>query len=167
MFLLMLALAAVTISPEGVTAVTAESTVDDLAVLFGEENLEETREHLGEGFYSEGTLIFGGTDNELSVVWDEGRITEVRVTGTSSTPEGISLGSTLIELEEVIGPFQMAGFAWDCEGYVNLESTIYEGLYIRLTPTGETPERFMGDELFSSSEMRELNPVVTDLRILF
>lgn len=167
MILLLSVLTAVTVSPEGVTVITAESTMEELVEMFGEENLETTREHLGEGFYSEGTLIFGGTDKELAVVWDEGSISEVRITGTNATPEGIALGSTLAELEEVIGPFEMAGFAWDCEGYADLEGTLYEGLYIRLTPEGETPERFMGDRMFTSEELRELNPVVTDLRILF
>ena len=167
MILLLFALTAFGVSPEGITVITAESTMEDLVEFFGEENLETTREHLGEGFYTEGTLIFGGTENELAVVWDDGIISEIRINGTDATPEGITLGSSLADLEEVIGPFEMAGFAWDCEGYVNLEGTIYEGLYIRLTPVGETPECFMGDRLFSSEEMRELNPVVTDLRIVF
>ena len=48
MILLLFVLTAVTVSPEGVTVITAESTMEELVEMFGEENLETTREHLGE-----------------------------------------------------------------------------------------------------------------------
>lgn len=156
------------VTPEGVAGITAESSQDNLAELFGSGNIETTREHLGEGYYSEGAVVYGGTENELAVVWEDGFISQIRIQGPGlKTPEGIGLGSSLTDLEEVIGEFEMAGFAWDAEGYVNLEGTIYEGLYMRLTPEVGVPERFLGDSMFSSGELREYNPVLTDLRVMF
>jgi len=156
-----------TVTPEGIAGITAESTIEDLAAIFGQENLQETREHMGEGFYSDGTLVNGGTEGEFAVVWERGLISEIRITGTASTVEGIALGATLTDLEEVIGPFEMAGFAWDYEGYVQLDGTIHEGLYMRLTTEEEIPEHLIGDRLFRSEELRELNLVLTDFRIIF
>lgn len=155
------------ITPEGIAGITRDTVREDLAV-FGEENLEDTREHLGEGYYGEGTLIAGGTENELAVIWEEGRISQIRIQGSGPrTAEGIGLGSRLTDLEAVIGEFLMAGFAWDAEGWVDLQGTVYEGLYIRLVPDTPVPERFMGDGLFPSSELREYDPVITDMRVLF
>lgn len=155
------------ITPEGIAGITRNTVREDLAVL-GEENIEDTREHLGEGYYSDGTLIGGGTENEMVVIWEEGIISQIRIQGSGPrTAEGIGLGSRLTELEAVIGEFQMAGFAWDAEGWVDLQGTVYEGLYIRMVPDTPLPERFMGDGLFSSSELREYNPAITDMRVLF
>jgi len=157
-----------TVSPEGVAGISSKSSMDDLIAIFGTENLEATRENLGEGFYSEATLVNAGTWNELSVIWDGESISEIRINSSGPrTAEGIGIGSTLTDLEEVIGEFEMAGFAWDAEGYVDLEGTIYYGLYIRLTPEVGVPVCYIGDILFSSAEMREYNPVVADFRILF
>lgn len=157
-----------TVTPEGIAGITAETTLEELENIFDPENLETTMEHLGEGFYSEATLIYPGTGNELAVVWEENSISQIRIQGSLlKTAEGIGLGSTLADLEGVIGEFEMAGFAWDYEGYADLEGTQYEGLYIRLTPEVGVPVRFIGDEMFSSEDLREYNPVIVDLRIVF
>jgi hypothetical protein len=168
-----------TVTASGVAGITCVTTLSDIEAMFGAENIENTREHMGEGYYSECTVINGGTDNELSVVWNPGEgissVAEIRIRGSGlHTAEGIGLGSSLIELESVIGEFEVAGFAWDGEGYVVLEGTCCEGLFIRVTPALETVEHnpglitgFSGDTLFPSSAMRELNPVITDFRIRF
>lgn len=157
-----------TVTPGGIAGITAETTLEDLEMMFGPENVEATREHIGEGYYSEGARIFPATGDQLTVVFDQGLVSSITVEGPGpKTADGIGLGSSLIDLEEVIGEFEMAGFAWDYEGYVNLDGTIYEGLYMRLTPEVGVPERFMGDNLFSSEELRVYNPVVTDFRVIF
>lgn len=159
---------AYTVSPEGVAGITAESTAEDLTAIFGPENIETVREDLGEGYYCDATLINPGTADELSIIWTDGAISEIRINCSGPrTAEGIGLGSTLTDLEEVIGEFEMAGFAWDAEGYVDLDGTIYQGLYIRLTPEVPVPSEYMGDMLFPSAEMRQFDPVVTDLRVFF
>jgi len=157
-----------TVTPEGIAGISSETTLEDLEMLFGPENVEATSEHIGEGYYSEGARIFISEEDQLTVVFDEGLVSSITVESAGpKTAEGIGLGSSLTDLEEVIGEFEMAGFAWDYEGYADLDGTVYEGLYMRLTPEVGVPERFMGDSMFSSAELREYNPVITDLRVIF
>ncbi len=164
----MLVLPDMTVTPEGIAGISSETTLDYLEMLFGPENVEATSEHIGEGYYSEGARVFISDEDQLTVVFDEGLVSSITVESAGpKTAEGIGLGSSLTDLEEVIGEFQMAGFAWDYEGYAELDGTIYEGLYIRLTPEVGVPERFMGDSMFPSGELREYNPVITDFRVIF
>lgn len=157
-----------TVSPEGIAGITGETAFEDLEAIFGPENVEATTEHLGEGFYSEGARIFPAEGYQLTLIFEEGLVASITVDGPGPrTAEGIGLGSTLTDLEEVIGEFEMAGFAWDFEGYANLEGTAYEGLYIRLTPEIPVPDRFLGDSMFPSRELREYDPVITDMKVLF
>ncbi len=159
-------ISSLSLSPDGFAGITPETTMDYLVETFGEENVESAREHLGEGYYSEGAVVFGGTEREFSVVWEEGILTQIRFQGPAiTTAEGIGIGSTLAELEAVVGEFPMAGFAWDAEGWADLEGTVYEGLYIRLTPEAPVPEEFLGDELFSSADFREYHCRIADLRL--
>ena len=157
-----------TVSPSGIAGITSDTTLEDIEMIFGPENVEATREHIGEGYYSEGACIFIPGEEQLTVIFEEGLVSSITVESAGpKTAEGIGLGSSLTDLEEVIGEFRMAGFAWDYEGYADLQGTIYEGLYMRLTPEVGVPERFIGDEMFSSAELREYDPVITDFRVVF
>lgn len=158
------------VTPEGVAGIARGTTRQELALVFDGARMEETTENLGEGQYLSVTVIYPGTDYELAVFWnEEGTPMEVRMRGGYwRTPEGIGLGSTLTELEEAVGGFELLGYAWDNEGYALLWDTPYEGLFIRLLPEGgESPAEFMGDIAFPSSLLRGLNPVVTDFRVRF
>ncbi|HOP26408.1 MAG TPA: hypothetical protein PLM22_00800 [Candidatus Sabulitectum sp.] len=160
------AIATLTVSPEGFQGITPETTMEYLVETFGAENVEEVREHLGEGYYSEGALVYGGTEQEFSVVWEEGMVTQIRFTGPAiTTGEGIGIGSTLEDLEAVIGEFPMAGFAWDAEGWADLEGTLYEGLYIRLTPEAPVSEEYLGDAMFSSADFHGCQCRIADMRL--
>ena len=156
------------VTPGGVAGIDATTTLKQLEDMFADETIEHTREHLGEGYYSEGSSVWRGTDMEIAVVWNEnGTPMEIRLIGEAwRTADGIGLGSTLTELEAVIGEFEIAGFAWDNEGYADLWETPYEGIFIRLLPRGPA-EDFIGDSFFPSSSMRSLNPVVVDFRVFF
>jgi len=111
---------------ERVGFVTAETTDASLKALFGASNVESVDVYLGEGFTSPGTAVYpSDTTRRIEVVWsDETRTVpkEVRLTGDSSvwrTAEGISLGSTLREIERLNGyPFRLVGFAFDYGGTI-------------------------------------------------
>lgn len=159
-----------TVTTEGVAGITRDVTRDSIEILFEKGDIRHTTEHLGEGYYARGTVVYPGTGHELAILWNEdGSLMQIRIRGEHwSTSEGIRLGSTLADLEAVLGEFEIAGFAWDNEGYANLWDTPYEGFFIRLLPEdGEIPPGLMGDIFFSSSEMRDLNPVVADFRVTF
>ena len=156
------------VTPEGVAGITFETTREDLNDLFAPDDLEDTSEHLGEGYYARGTVILPGSPWEIAVVWEDDNPGEIRIKGDSlRTEDGIGLGSTLAELVEISGPVEIAGFAWDMEGFVNLLETPLEGLFIRVTPFGEVPDEFMGDSMFFSEDMMGMDLRVTDFRIFF
>lgn len=176
-----------------VGAVTAQTSDASLEALFGPDNVQRIDVYLGEGFTAPGTAIYPNDPmRRLEVVWSDGARTkpkEVRLTGDSSvwqTAEGISLGSTLREIERLNGfPFKLAGFAFDyagtivdcgrglltmlgCSGADDFKRAQQDRLVvIRLRPdvtaTG-TPEyrQVRGDRLFSSGHpaMQALNPRV-------
>src|SRR5262245_37520260 len=106
--------------------ITAQTSDAALEALFGPDNVQRADVYLGEGFTAPGTVVYpNDATRRLEVVWsDIARTTpkEVRLTGDSSvwqTAEGISLGSTLREIERLNGsPFKLAGFAFDCAGTI-------------------------------------------------
>ena len=157
---------------------------EELGMVFGDRKLFDTTIDVGEGTFLPGTIIRKGSGTEIRVVWmdsDMDMPAEVwAVGGDLHTARGIRIGTTLRELEEIMGPFELAGFAWDCEGTVFLEGTYLEnysgGLIIRLSPGPEAIaahrnayDRMMGDRVFSSTDqdMQTLNPSVYDLGLLF
>jgi hypothetical protein len=97
------------------------------------------------------------------VVWvDDSRqqVTEVREFGSAwTTPEGLGPGSSLADMQAVLGSFEFYGFNWDYGGTVLFDGTPlaeYQGLlFLRLQPLNrEAPElnSFIGDGAFSSED---------------
>ena len=162
----------------------------ELQGIFGVENVEAIDVELGEGFSEPGTAVFpDDAARRIEIAWtDSSRSApkEVRITGEASswrTSEGISLGSTLKEIERINGyPFRLAGFAFDYGGTitgcgrgrlamlgcndgsgVRLERQVV----LRLSPGNEAralPEygQVIGDREFSSGHpaMQALDPSV-------
>lgn len=175
---------------ERVGPITATTSEAMLETLFGPENIERVDVHLGEGFTEPGTAVYpADATQRIEVVWrDDTRaaVKEVRLTGESSkwkTPEGISLGSTLKEIERLNGfPFRLAGFAFDYGGTITdcgrgrlriLGCADRHGVLrgrlvvLRLSPSVEAWRRpeyrlVLGDRNFSSGHpaMQTLNPSV-------
>ena len=174
-----------------VGAITAQTSDAALEALFGPDNVQRTDVYLGEGFTAPGTVVYpGDATRRVEIVWRDGSRTapkEVRLTGESSawqTAEGISLGSTLREIERLNGsPFKLAGFAFDYEGTIvdcgrgRLSMLGCSGesegpprgrlVVIRLRPgddAARAPEyrQVVGDRVFSSGHpaMQALNPRV-------
>ncbi|MEN8260720.1 MAG: hypothetical protein ABFS02_09070 [Pseudomonadota bacterium] len=182
---------------ERVGPVTATTSEVMLERLFGADNVERVDVHLGEGFTEPGTTVFPGAPTErIEIVWrDDARAAprEVRLTGDASrwrTAEGISLGSTLKEIEHLNGfPFRLVGFGFDYGGTITHcgrgrlrmlscsspdEAPQGRLVILRLGPAVRSrmrPEygQVLGDRDFSSghSAMQALNPRVYQMILSF
>lgn len=145
-----------------VGGITPKFSKADVIELFGEENIERYEISIGEGDVAEGTRIYTGTNDEFLIEWNEETNTPVRITieksGTKwKTQEGITIGTTLDQLEKINGkPFMVTGFGWDYEGRsVSWENgTLPTALQLdfehkELSPSEES--QVAGDRLFSSN----------------
>jgi hypothetical protein len=175
---------------ERVGPITATTSEAMLETLFGARHVEQVDVYLGEGFTEPGAVVYPGTPmRKIEIVWrDTARagVKEVRLTGDSSiweTAEGISLGSTLKEIERLNGyPFRLLGFDWDYGGTItdcgrgrldmvgcaDRDGVSQEpSVVLRLRPSVEGRERrelrqVLGDREFSSGHpaMQALDPGV-------
>lgn len=125
------------------------------------------------------TLLFAGTRNEVEFIWGDTTqftdLLEVNVFNENSdwaTPEGITMGTALKELEQFNKkPFKYYGFGWDYSGTVNwLEGHLFErGIFVCLRyPLDQTVVQYdslLGDqEIKSDSALSQrANPVVVQL----
>ncbi|MEO1208067.1 MAG: hypothetical protein AAFX78_00860 [Cyanobacteria bacterium J06638_20] len=152
---------------ERVGAIDASTSRTELAELYGEENLTDADIPVGEGFVEAGTALDMGEGRSLNLIWsDETRTQplEARDLGEAwKLPEGIGVGTSLEELEEILGPFELTGFGWDYGGTVFFEGTPlaeYDGLvWVRLAPPdsrlADSPGAFeavMGDRMIPSDD---------------
>jgi hypothetical protein len=172
--------------------VTSEA---DLRKLFGAAQVKSDKVYIGEGFVCEGAILFPNDPlRTADIVWMDvthrARPLSVRISTKKSlwrTAEGVTLGTSLIELERLNGkPFKFLGFGWDYSGTVvsweggkleTFKSAQEHGhrLIVRLTPdppaetTPDEADRISGDrELLSSDPLiQRLNPKVYDLEYDF
>jgi hypothetical protein len=144
--------------------------------------------YLGEGEVMPGTVLYpDDPDKRIEIVWKNATArrypARALLRGTRSRwrlPQGITLGTTLAELERLNGrPFTMAGFGWDYSGAV----TSWEGgalnslkgrawLYLEPAPgKNQDPSyaQVQGDRDVSSSfpAMRALAPRITRIQVTF
>jgi len=160
----------------------------DLQMGYGAQNVRQTVVHLGEGETASGTVVFPNDSTQrVEVLWHD---TEHRrypaaaiLAGDKSLwqlPEGITLGTTLHDLERLNGrPFQLAGFGWDYAGAIlswnggALDSIFGRDMRLFLKPpagaNGDLYAQAMGDRPFSSSShpMRAINPKIYRIRVEF
>ncbi len=164
---------------QSVGPVTADTSHDDLVKIFDPARLAEVDAPIGEGFVRPGTRVKLHENRSFTIVWadaDRTQVAEVRDIGSGwRTPEGIRPGMSIEELEAVLGPFQLSGFAWDYGGTVMLEGTTLDSydsqLIVRLQPTPEDTHQtqalreVLGDELVDSDHesFDEIHPVVDEI----
>lgn len=182
---------------ERVGPITAGTSEAMLRSLFGPENVVPGNVYVGEGFSEPGAAVYPDDAMQyLEIIWQDNTraaVRAVRLTGDSTrwhTAEGISLGSTLKEIEAQNGfPFRLFGFAWDYGGTVAgcgrgrlqlLGCTGDDGsrqtrsILLRLQPDVEAralPEyrQVLGEKEFSSGHpaMQALNPGVYQILVTF
>lgn len=155
--------AAAVLPGDSVGPVTASTTRASLGEAVDASDLRDERIDIGEGVFTAGTIIYGGTDRELRVAWtdDEGSdIDNVRIIGRAWTlPGGLHLGDNLATVEKGLGgPFALYGFGWDYAGTIKLDNTALERfadtltLRLALAPDATTPESLLGDGTLRSSQ---------------
>jgi hypothetical protein len=161
----------------------------DLGAGYGAQNVRHVTVSLGEGEAVSGTLLYPeDPEKRVEIVWMNASARRYPVhailRGTRSRwtlPRGITLGTTLAELERLNGrPFTMAGFGWDYSGAVTdweggALSSMFKGrawLYLEPAPGKDQDPTFaqvQGDRDISSTSpaMRALAPRITRIRVSF
>lgn len=157
--------------------VTATTSRTQLAQIYGEAALRDESVPVGEGFTEPGTVVSPGTDQQFTIVWlDKQRRRPLLAKDFGpdwKTPEGIGLGMTYADLQQVLGRFQVYGFEWDYGGSVSLQGSHLEAYYgeliLRLSADksaiAQHPQAYlavMGDRLFPSDDP---NLAVLDLTV--
>lgn len=164
---------------ERVGAITGDASEDSLRAIYGGDRVESVLVSKGEGFFCKGSRVLFDNGEFLEVTWldTEAKASPdfIQVKGKSwQTGDGISLGISLQEIEEINGkPFRLLGFEWDYGGTIisweggNLEGQPRE-MWLALTPdqeayqqtSGNEAGQVSGDREFSSGHpvMQKLNP---------
>ena len=136
----------------------------DLPRLYGAANLKHGKNDGPDEDVFEGIKLFAGTADEFRVLLthDRRQISHLRferLNGTWRTADGIRVGLTPAELEQIIGgPFRLYGFDWQYGGLVTLRDNpgrrLPKGLVIAFTPQKAVPQadeaEVSGDRLISS-----------------
>lgn len=163
---------------ESVGPIEAGTTREQLAEIYGADNLSDTDYPIGEGETVPGTIIYPGTSREVTVVWMPGqteqKIDRVVITGEEwLLPDGIRHGDELAEVEEINGgPFMIYGFGWDYGGVGYFKGgALDRKVQIWFRPAveeGPDYEAVLGDSLFNSSDdaMRKVDPRAAEVAII-
>lgn len=165
--------------------ISGQTTQEELRRAFPSGAVAFTDVALGEGFTRPGAVVYPDDDAlRLEVLWTDTlevpRAEMVVLRGDTSawhTPDGLSLGTTLAELESINGrPFRLTGFGWDYSGTVVdwnggrlAPDSGSHRLVVRLLPddADDVPSRLLGDSDFASddSAMAVLAPHVTEIYV--
>ncbi len=169
---------------ERVGSITPQTTRNDLAKIFGESQLSDETISGPEGIGKIPiTKVNLGKGRSFTVNWDNNRqkIQYISNLGPEwKTPEGINVGTSLEQLQQILGEFNLTGLAWDYGGYVNLENTKLSKYQGKLSIRVDAPEyvinkypkqyqRVTGDSQFSSNDpnWKNLNIRVSQITVQF
>jgi hypothetical protein len=172
----------VVIPGQRVGQVTASTSRQQLAELYGEANLTDTEIQMGEGFTEPGTVVSFGNQPQFAVVWlDASRSRPLMARDFNpewKTPEGIGVGTPYTTLQTQLGSFQIYGFGWDYGGTLSLEGSqldqYYGELLLRVDPSEasieanrEAFEASMGERLIPSTDpnLAQLDISVADMMV--
>lgn len=157
--------------------VTASTSRQQLADLYGEANLQDTDVPVGEGFTEPGTVVSIDNQPQFTVVWLDGSRSRPLMakdfSPTWQTPEGIGVDTPYATLQQQLGTFQIYGFGWDYGGTLSLEGSQLDAYYglllLRAEPSPaameahpEAAQATAGDRLLPSTDP---NLAQLDLRI--
>jgi hypothetical protein len=156
---------------------------------FGSANVKAERIDIGEGETVPGTVLFSAdSTRRLMIIWSDStarrlprRLILRDDSSRWSVAEGITLGTTLEELEKLNGrPFTLAGFGWDYAGVVmdwrggKLATPLGRSVKLYLVPPSSAQSdpaynSVLGDRPYASdlAAMRRLKPTVRQIFIDF
>jgi len=169
---------------ERVGSITPKSSEKQLIEFFGEENVKREEIVVGEGEgYEIATFIFKGTKNEILVKWQDDKVLNkpssisIYKEGTQwKTPEGITVGTTLSEINKINGmDFDISGLGWQFGGFVNswnkgtLSKYKDRSLTIRFNGSPLSSKFYGSGKYFSSKDPGAINAglIVDLIRIKF
>ncbi len=158
--------------------ITASTTEEELAKLFGAKNVRRDTIWFAEGHSESGTVVFPGTPNEIEIIWtEEGAPSLIRLRHKEAdwtAASGLKVGSSLEDVEKLnMRPFQFYGFGWDFGGAITdwKGGRMTPALMVTLMPSDMDvlDERFWGEVVLSSDdpELKSANIVVSALMISF
>lgn len=131
-------------------AIQETTSRSELEGIFGKANVQDGWIYLAEGFCVPGTLVFPSDVDELELTWStDERVAPATVRvrnagGHWATADGVRIGTTLEELEQLRGgPLEFGGFGWDYGG-----GTRWNGLSLRLAPDASDYRRFAEEPEF-------------------
>ena len=168
--------------------VSRETGEAELRQHYGADAVEATRIEIGEGETAAGAVVFPKDSlRRTEIIWQDSvsrrRPARIMIRGSRTQwqlPEGITLGTSLQELERLNGrPFVLAGFGWDYAGVVTdwkggALDTALAGMKLYLDPGAAQYEsqayaQVQGDRDYSSAlpPMQQLNPHVATIFLDF
>jgi len=170
-----------------VGAITPRTSESELQRVYGRRNVRRAKVEIGEGERQSGAVIYPDDPAKtIEVIWKDvhrrRHPERIQLTGKQSvwrTRQGISLGTSLKELERINGrPFVLMGFGWDYAGTVvswnggELEKEFEKGGRITLRLDGSNHEeegKVAGEQDFSSHHrvMQRINPKVYQIIVTF
>lgn len=181
--ILVICLASVLFSCKGTKPVSEELpdfVIDNTAKVSSPEMLEKKYPNgnivNGKSAFEEGTaerdysLLYQSTKNEAVVTWKNGKVYDIAVSGNGDwrSKNGIAVGTTYEELVHLNKkPIRVYGFGWDYSGAVDWNGGKMEKSKVQvfLSPTGEIPEKFYGDQIISPTEgeLKKMNLKVSTI----
>lgn len=108
-------------------SINAHTMRQDLVRVYGANNVVDRDVDVGEGEVEPGTILFpSDPERSIDILWNnvekKADPSSLTIRGNKSrwkAPHGISLGTTLKQLERLNGrPFHIAGYQWDYSGTV-------------------------------------------------
>lgn len=157
--------------------ITKDSTEASLRKIFGDAQVKSEKLYVGDGQELPGLAIYpDDPEKRVEVIWQEenpSKIAFVQIQGERSkwkTKEGVTLGTSLSELERLNGrAFDLFGLGWDFGGtVVDWKGGNLDALQVRVADSAETQlseeetSTIAGDQTISSETpaLRKVNPTV-------
>ncbi len=147
---------------KNIGSINKSTSEKELIKLYGKKNISRFKINVGEGMTVDGSVLFKGTKDEMSIEWkgdfkQPGRVTIKHPESTWLLKNGIEIGSTLQQVEKINGKsFKLTGFEWDYPGRTTSwgGGKLSKQLQLDFEPQAQVPgnelSQVIGDSSFSS-----------------